>query len=149
MLSQATAYAAAALSRLARAGGQSLLVKAIADDCGIPHAYLAKIINTLARKGLVSTQRGIGGGVALARPPAAVTLHDVCTALDDPIIQCRCLLAEVGCDDERACPAHAFWKPQREQTIAYLRRTTLAELAAFAERRRATATPARRRQPRR
>ena len=86
---------------------------------------------------------------ALARPPAAVTLHDVCTALDDPIIQCRCLLAEVGCDDERACPAHAFWKPQREQTIAYLRRTTLAELAAFAERRRATATPARRRQPRR
>ncbi len=69
MLSQPTAYAASALAFIAATGGKPVGVKAIAEACDIPSAYLAKIINTLARKNLVTTQRGVGGGVVLREGP--------------------------------------------------------------------------------
>jgi len=90
MLARAAGYAAAALGQLATNEGKPLLVKKIAQACGIPQAYLAKIVNVLARRGLVITQRGIGGGVCLARSAADITLHDLCEALGDPIVQAAC-----------------------------------------------------------
>ena len=82
MLSQAVGYAAIALGYVAAGGGKSILVKQIAEDSDIPASYLAKIVNSLARKGIVATQRGIGGGVSLAKPATEVTLFDLCVALD-------------------------------------------------------------------
>jgi len=131
MLSQAVGYAATALAFVAAAGGSPVLVKEIAEASGIPGSYLAKIVNVLARKGVVVTQRGIGGGVTLARGATEISLHDLCVALDDASIQQRCLLGTEECCDARSCPAHAFWSRQREDYIAFLKRTTVADVAAF------------------
>ena len=81
----------------------------------------------------MATRRGVGGGVTSgrARPLRQVTLHDLCVALDDPIVDHRCLIGEAECSDERACPAHAFWSPQRERMARFLARTTLGEVARF------------------
>jgi Rrf2 family transcriptional regulator, iron-sulfur cluster assembly transcription factor len=136
MLSQATGYAVTALGYVAAAGGKSVLVKDMAESCDIPAAYLAKIINSLARAKLVITQRGVGGGVVLAHPPTEMFLYDIAAALDDPAIQPRCLLGIAQCTDERACPAHAFWKGQREEYVNFLRQTTVADIAAFETRKR-------------
>lgn len=136
MLSQSVGYAATALGYVAAAGGKPLLVKEMATACSIPPAYLAKIINTLARKNLVSTQRGVGGGVTLARPPDTLTLYDLCESLDDPIVRKRCMLGTAECSDERACPAHLFWSDHRDKQIVFLRQTTVADIAAFETRRR-------------
>lgn len=131
MISQGAGYAAVALARIAAAGGAPVLIKDVASACDIPAAYLAKIINTLARKGFVATQRGIGGGVTLARAANEVTLLDLCTALDDPITMPRCMLGTAVCSDARACPAHAFWTAHREKQLAFLFNTTVADIAAF------------------
>ncbi|MBL9000528.1 MAG: Rrf2 family transcriptional regulator [Phycisphaerae bacterium] len=139
MLGQAAGYAATALGYLATAGGTPLLVKEIAEACSIPAPYLAKIINTLRRMGLVETQRGVGGGVTLARPPHDITLYAVAEALADPICRTRCFLGVSECSDERACPAHRFWTQHRSVTIEFLKETTIADLAAFETRRRAKA----------
>lgn len=136
MLSQATGYAVTALGYVAAAGGKSVLVKDMAESCDIPAAYLAKIINSLARAKLVITQRGVGGGVILAHPPTEMLLYDIAAALDDPAIQPRCLLGTAQCTDERACPAHAFWKCQREEYVNFLRQTSVADIAAFETRKR-------------
>lgn len=136
MLSQAAGYAATALGCLAAASGKPLLVKEIAEACEIPAAYLAKIVNQLARKGVVLTQRGIGGGVTLAREADAISLHDICVALDDPSVQPRCMLGTAMCSDERACRAHRFWTRHREQQSTFLRETTVADVAAFETKRR-------------
>lgn len=136
MLSQSAGYAATALGYVAAAGGKPVLVKEIADACEIPAAYLAKIVNGLARAGLVVTQRGVGGGVSLARPAQAITLYDLCEALGDPIVQARCMLGTAACSDERACPAHRFWVAHRAKQGEFLRTTTLADIAAFETRRR-------------
>jgi Rrf2 family iron-sulfur cluster assembly transcriptional regulator len=133
MLSASACYAVKALAYLASGRPASISVRDVAEATGIPSAYLAKIVNQLARKGLVVTQRGVGGGVAAApgRPLAALTLHDLCVALDDPIVEQRCLIGQVECSDERACPAHAFWSPQRERLLHFLRRTTVRDVARF------------------
>jgi DNA-binding IscR family transcriptional regulator len=40
------------------------------------------------------------------------------------------LLGLTACTDERACPAHAFWKEARQQIESALRNTTLADVIA-------------------
>jgi Rrf2 family protein len=112
------------------------LVKEMARAGGLPAPYLAKIVQGLARRGIVETQRGIGGGVTLARAAASISLYDLCVALDDPAVQNRCMLGTAQCSDERACPAHQFWAKQRESAEAYLRLMTVADIAAFEARRR-------------
>lgn len=131
MLSQTVGYAILALGYLAENGEGPTLVKDISAATGIPSAYLAKIINTLSRKGLVTTQRGIRGGVTLARPPESVTVFDLCRLLDDPVCEQRCLFGLAECNDERACPAHEYWKKHRTECQQYLDTMTLADVGAF------------------
>ena len=136
MLSQAVGYAATALGYIAAAGGKSVAVKDVAKACQIPGPYLAKIIHSLSRTGVVTTQRGIGGGVVLAREARLVSLYDICVALDDPIIQNRCMLGVADCSDDRNCPTHKFWKVHRAREVEFLQQTSIADIAAFETRRR-------------
>ena len=136
MLSQGTGYAATALAYAAAAGGRPVLVREMAEAADIPAPYLAKIVHALSKRGLVITQRGIGGGVSLARPAHDVTLLDLCEALADPVLQSKCLLGTAECSDDRACPAHRFWVAQRGTLLDYLRSMTVADVAAFETRRR-------------
>lgn len=139
MLGQAAGYATSALGYLATAAGKPLLVKEIAQACDIPAPYLAKIINTLRHVGLVETQRGVGGGVTLARKPSEVSLYDIAELLADPICNKRCMLGVAECSDQRACPAHRFWTEQRGTVIEFLKKTSIADIAAFETRRRSRA----------
>jgi len=139
MLSQATTYAATALGCIAAMGGKPALVKVVAEACGAPAAYLAKIINQLARRKLVLTQRGAGGGVSLARPPQDISLFELCQVLEDPVIHPRCMLGHEACSQDRACPAHDFCISHRQRLIEFLQHTTIADIAAFETRRRWTA----------
>lgn len=136
MLSQATGYATSALACVAAMGGKPALVKDLAEACNIPHAYLAKIVNVLARREIVQTQRGVGGGVCLARPPQEITVEQVCEALDDPVLQPRCMLGNTECTEDRACPAHQFCVSHRKELGNFLKSTTIADIAAFETRRR-------------
>lgn len=136
MMNQATGYAATALGFVAAAGGKPVLVKEIAQGTDIPSAYLAKIVNSLARKGILATQRGIGGGVTLNRAAMQITLYDLAAALDDPSIRTTCMLGTAECSDERSCPAHRFWSDCRTRYIEYLKKMSVADIAAFDLRRR-------------
>lgn len=106
------------------------LVKDIATEAGIPAPYLAKIIQQLATR-VCLNQRGVGGGVTLMVEPASITLFEVCDALDDPIVQKRCMLGTEECSDDRACPCHVFWVSHRGEYHDFLHSTTIADMAAF------------------
>lgn len=133
MLSPMSGYAATALAWLAGHKDGSAQVRDIAEGAGVPAAYLGKIIHQLARKGVVVTRRGVGGGVLLEGNPRSITLFDLAEALDDPILTPKCMLGVEDCSDERACPAHAFWKSHREREIAFLRKTTVEDIRKFEE----------------
>ena len=135
-LSQSTGYAVLAMGFIASAAGKPILVRTIASTCDLPAPFLSKIVNKLARSGLVHTQRGVNGGVTLAKRADDLTLEEVCNALDDPILEQKCMLGISGCSDTRACPAHEFNKAHRARVLTFLRETTIADVAAFETKRR-------------
>lgn len=103
----------------------------IARRRGIPPAAAAKVVQALVRGGIVRTARGAGGGVRLARAPAAVSLRDVVESVEGPIAIARCLVWD-DCPCVQPCPVRlALGRLQRE-VGAVLERTTLADLAADA-----------------
>lgn len=136
MLSQGVGYSITALSYIAAAGGKSVLVKEIAQATKIPPAYLAKLVHALGKRGIVSTQRGVGGGVVLARPATEISLFDLAVALNDPVVEPQCMLGNATCSDERSCPAHSFWTSYRAKIHDFLKATRVADAAAFEAKRR-------------
>lgn len=130
MLNQTVGYAVTALAHVASLD-KPILVRDIASAVGIPGPYLAKLINILSRKGFVATQRGIGGGVLLARSPNQVSLYDLCEALDDPIVQERCMLSTMQCSNEEPCALHDFWKSHRDSELKFLKDTKLSDMVSF------------------
>lgn len=131
MLSQSVGYAATALGVIAAAKGKPLLIRSIAEATGIPTPYLAKIIHILGKKGIVETQRGIGGGVIFLGDPKELSLYDLCQHMNDPITKQRCMLGCSDCSDERACPCHKFWVKHRKKEIDFLKSTTVADIKLF------------------
>lgn len=136
MLSQAVGYAVAAMGHIATAGGNPVLVREVAAAAEIPAPYLAKIVQMLSRRGMLNTQRGVGGGVTLAKPATDISMYDVCVALDDPVVRPTCMLGTAECSDDRACPAHKFWSATRAKVIEFLQATSVADIAAFESKRR-------------
>ena len=129
-LSQTTGYAIAVLARLEGPGGEPRQLRPLARLAGVPYAYLAKRMPGLVAAGLVSSVRGQGGGIRLARPPGAITLLEISEAVEARQWLGRCLLGLANCSDERACPAHEFWKGTRARIEVTLRSTTLADVIA-------------------
>jgi Rrf2 family protein len=133
-LSQTTGYAIAVLAQLNGPDGEPRKLRALARLAGVPYAYLAKRMPGLVAAGLVRSVRGQHGGVLLARPPGEVTLLQISEAVEARRWLGRCLLGLVTCSDERACPAHEFWKDARQQIESTLRSTTLADVIAHEQR---------------
>lgn len=73
-MNRQTAYRLEALVELAHAHPESVPAAELAARRRIPRAFLARLLTELARTGVVVTQRGPAGGVALARPPAEVSV---------------------------------------------------------------------------
>ncbi|MCU0225583.1 MAG: Rrf2 family transcriptional regulator [Acidobacteria bacterium] len=82
MLSQTAEYALRAMLCLADCAGQPRTVAEIARMAKVPAGYLAKVMQSLVKAGLVTSQRGLRGGFTLRREPAAVTVLEVVDAVD-------------------------------------------------------------------
>ncbi|HWP97000.1 MAG TPA: Rrf2 family transcriptional regulator [Syntrophomonadaceae bacterium] len=97
-INQATDYGFRAVLFLAQQS-QSEVVEAqiIAQSQVVPMRFLLKIMPSLIKAGIVRSQRGIGGGYALARDPRDISLLDILEAIEGPIYLNRCLIDEDLC----------------------------------------------------
>ena len=93
-MSKRADYALLALSHLAvmQAGEPERLVntKEMAEQYEIPGELLAKILQTLAKNGIVASHPGPTGGYRLSRAPAAISVAEVITVLDGPLALLQC-----------------------------------------------------------
>ena len=78
----------------------------IAKAQSVPREYLAKIVQSLAKAGIVRTQRGVGGGISLARPPEEINMFDVLEAIEGPLTINRCFSHPDECPRESFCAMH-------------------------------------------
>lgn len=122
-------YALRTAIRLARADGAAVSLAEIASSQMVPPAFLEKVIATLVGAGLVTSQRGPGGGYRLARPAAEVTLLDVILAAEGSLGLNQCVLGEGSCERQDVCGAHHVWRIAQQQLQALFAETTMADLA--------------------
>jgi Rrf2 family protein len=101
----------------------------IAQNVEAPRNYLGKLLQTLARRGLVVSQKGVGGGFSLARPAKDISLYDILEPLGDVSRLRGCFLGRQECSDDNPCHVHSSWAPIRDAYIDFLQRTTLAYIA--------------------
>ena len=108
--SRSAEYAIRAFVHLAQVQeGKYAMVKNIAEQEDIPAHFLAKILQQLARKGLLRSSKGPTGGFALRVEPTEIRLLDIVEALDGlaPYQQCASGLSE--CSDDMPCSMHDSW----------------------------------------
>ena len=105
-------------------------IKEIAASQGISEKFISRIAVPLRRAGLVSTERGVKGGLRLARFPAKITLLDVVEATDGPLSLVHCLARPGVCKRQGRCAAEKAWTGVNDALAAALGRTTLASVAA-------------------
>jgi Rrf2 family iron-sulfur cluster assembly transcriptional regulator len=132
--SRSAEYAIRAFVYLAQVPeGKYAMVKNIAEQEDIPAHFLAKILQQLARKGLLRSSKGPTGGFALRIDPSDVRLLDIVEALDGlaPYQQCASGLSE--CSDDMPCSMHDSWVSLRSRIMDYLGKNTIADLAKALE----------------
>ncbi|OIQ77186.1 HTH-type transcriptional regulator IscR [mine drainage metagenome] len=109
--------------------GTLILSRDVAEKLQVPAAYLAKIMQTLCKGGLVSSLRGRHGGFCLREDQGEINLMRILLITEGPEFTKNCLLGLKVCSDETACPMHVKFKPIKQEIIELLTRKTLTILS--------------------
>ena len=127
-LSKKADYGLIALKHLAQHSEESVSAREIAAHYHIPAELLAKVLQTLARKGLLMSQQGIHGGYVLARDPASISIVDVVEALEGPIAITPCERGN-DCQQLQMCSVRDPLLKVRAKVVRLLGDTSIYELA--------------------
>ncbi len=134
MITKTGLHAVRAMVALARLPeGTYAGATSIAKEIGAPPNYLGKLLQSLAREGLVQSQKGLGGGFQLTRAPRAISLLDVVEPIEQVSRWSGCILGHPQCSDEVPCAIHDRWKNVRNAYLRLLQQTTIADLVAKGE----------------
>ncbi len=89
-LSDYTDYTLRVLMYCARHRLRLVTISELAEQHGLSKGHLMKVVNDLARQGLIETTRGRGGGLRLSKDPASIRVGDVVRAseTDFRLVEC-------------------------------------------------------------
>lgn len=127
MFSHTVEYALRAVAALAEDWERPHAVQKIAERTRMPNDYLAKVMQSLCRAGVVQALRGRHGGYQLAKAPDQLTLLEVINAVDQIKRIERCPLGLPG-HGTNLCPLHRRLDDSIRETENAFRYTTLSEL---------------------
>lgn len=136
MLTNKGKYGLKAMADLARLPpGETAFIADIASRNGIPKKFLDAILLDLRKAGILRSKKGPGGGYALARPAAEITVGQVVRVLDGPLAPIRCASRTAfepcrDCADLEACEVRRSMLKVRDAIAAVLDTMTLADFVA-------------------
>jgi Rrf2 family transcriptional regulator, nitric oxide-sensitive transcriptional repressor len=129
MFSQTVEYALRAVAHLAYEAPSPRTTEQVADATRVPPAYLSKVLQALSRGGIVRSQRGVGGGISLAKPAAELTILEVVNAVE-PIQRIKSCPLGLKSHGVRLCPLHRRVDDAMALVEGAFGNTTLAEILA-------------------
>jgi Rrf2 family iron-sulfur cluster assembly transcriptional regulator len=134
MLSNSCRYGIRAVIYLANqplSGGKTG-IKKISKDLDLPTPFLAKILQQLAKKKILSSSKGPHGGFSLLKDPRKITLLDIVNTIDGQDIFTNCLMHNGSCEgvekDKVRCPMHEDYEKSRRDLIKLFSNRTIYEL---------------------
>jgi Rrf2 family transcriptional regulator, cysteine metabolism repressor len=104
--------------------------KRIAEQFHIPAELLAKILQRLAKRGLISSQNGPKGGYVLAQRPTQITVGDVIRALEGPVRIVSCMEEASDCPQLSHCNLRRPVQKLQAAMTQMLDSMSLAELTS-------------------
>lgn len=129
VITRATEYAIRTIIYLAKhPKGEIVLKKDICRTQDVTPAFLTKILQPLIKAGVVSSQRGVGGGFLLNKSADEITLLDILEAEEGPLRLNHCLVEKGVCQRDSLCSAHKVWAEAQDSMIEVLQRHSIAEL---------------------
>ncbi|MFH2066726.1 MAG: Rrf2 family transcriptional regulator [Pseudomonadota bacterium] len=128
-LTRATEYSVRCILYLAQQD-QGVIAnrKEIAKAMEIPHQFLGKIAQNLAKQGIIEIVQGAKGGLRLKVPPERLTLLDVVEAEIGEIFLNDCVLRPDSCRRSPSCSVHKVWVKARDQLRDTLMKVTISSL---------------------
>src|SRR5437588_12613255 len=126
-------YGLIALKHLAEAAARdgrnsAVSAKDIADAYAIPQEALAKILQRLAKSGLLVSHHGTNGGYALARAAKYITAFEVIKAIDGPLFITSCSTHKGECVQSTKCNVKEPLKKVNDSIHAVLNKITIADM---------------------
>ena len=128
-LSAKSSYAIRALTKLARLSAKGWVKsRTLAEEIAISPDFLAQIILSLKKAGLIESQRGVGGGIKLAKDPGEINLKQIIEAVEGRIALKKCFEDESACAFYSSCPFAEALKEGQDQMLEVYEKKTLAQL---------------------
>ena len=85
-LSRAGEYGILGATYIALQDKEISFIREIAGSWELPESFLAKILQKLAKAGILNSHKGNMGGFSLAKPADEITLCEIIEAVQDPIV---------------------------------------------------------------
>jgi Rrf2 family protein len=129
-LSKKADYALMAMKHLAtRPDGGSASAREIAEQYDIPIELMAKVLQRLARRGLLTSHQGTRGGYRLSRAAAVISVADVIQAIDGPLTVTACSTDDENCGQFAKCSVRdPLWRI-KDRIVAALTTCSLQEMS--------------------
>jgi Rrf2 family protein len=124
-------YALMAMKHLADHAGDgpgSASAKDVAESFGIPPEALAKILQRLAKAGLLNSQHGTNGGYRLARAAHTISAFEVIQAIDGPLFITSCVTVRGECGQSDRCNIREPLRKVNDSIEAVLRRIKISHM---------------------
>jgi len=133
-ITRASDYAVRVMIHLAGLPPNSTVQQSVLSQAtDVSGHFLSKVLQQLVRSRLIRSQRGSGGGFALAVPAAGVSLLDVVEAIEGPMRLNQCIEEGPSCERKSWCPAHQIWAEAQAAVVNVLGAASMASLAAQAK----------------
>jgi Rrf2 family nitric oxide-sensitive transcriptional repressor len=124
-----TDYGLRSLMYLAANPDRLCSVKEIAEHYGISRNHLVKVVHRLAQLEYIASSKGKGGGIKLARDPAALKLGDLVRVLEPNMNVVECFDRETNtCRIVSACQLKHYLSDASQAFIDTLNRHSLADV---------------------
>ena len=129
LISQTAHYALRAVYYLATSEDDKWhLTKEVAKETEIPAPYLARIMSTLAKRGILQSRTGMGGGFRVGKENQKYNLYDIVSQFDNLDNIKECVFGFNECCEHGRCDLHKPWNDLKKRLISILKSVSLKEM---------------------
>lgn len=131
MLSNSSKYAIRAVIYIALLTDNTTKLgsKIVAEKLKMPQPFLAKILQDLTRKNIISSAKGPNGGFYLTPANLKNSVLDIVDCIDGLDKFNQCFLGLHTCSNEKPCSVHSIVEPFKNEIFRKLSKNTIAEFA--------------------
>lgn len=111
--------------------GETTSVKKVAEECHIPKRFLANIVHSLSKAGLLLTVKGMDGGIRLSKSSNKISIKEVVEIMEGNLRLVDCQSQSTLCLTEDNCTIKDFWDSKLQDVTRLFEKATIYELATF------------------